>query len=141
MPTQVNRISDAEETILVFDRSKWLNSSFTQKEKIFTAIYDEPEMVSKLIAKEIIHTIKKKALEGKPCVLGLATGSSPITIYRELVRYHLIEGVSFKHVITFNLDEYYPMNPDDLQSYVRFMHEHLFDHIDISPENIHIPDG
>ena len=141
MPTQVNRISDAEETILVFDRKAWLSSPFAQKEKIFTAIYDEPEQVSKLIAKEIIHTIKKKALEGKPCVLGLATGSSPITIYKELVRYHLVEGVSFRHVVTFNLDEYYPMNPDDLQSYVRFMHEHLFDHIDISPENIHIPDG
>lgn len=141
MPTQVNRISDAEETILVFDRKGWLSSPFTQKEKIFTAIYDEPDQVSKLIAKEIVHTIKKKALEGKPCVLGLATGSSPITIYKELVRYHLVEGVSFRHVVTFNLDEYYPMNPDDLQSYVRFMHEHLFDHIDISPENIHIPDG
>lgn len=78
---------------------------------------------------------------GKRCVLGLATGSTPMEIYRELVRKHQHEGLSFAHVVTFNLDEYYPMHPSALQSYHRFMFEHLFDHIDIRPENIHIPDG
>lgn len=64
-----------------------------------------------------------------------------MNIYRELVRKHRKEGLSFKHVVTFNLDEYFPMNPDALQSYHRFMREHLFDHIDIDPRNIHIPNG
>ncbi len=72
---------------------------------------------------------------------GLATGSSPTGVYNELVRMHKQEGLSFKNVHTFNLDEYYPMQPDSLQSYVRFMKEYLFDHIDIPPQNIHIPDG
>ena len=79
-------------------------------------------------------------MAGKKCVLGLATGSTPMQIYRELVREHRA-GLSFSHVVTFNLDEYYPMSPDALQSYYRFMHEHLFDHIDIDPANVHIPDG
>ena len=75
------------------------------------------------------------------CVLGLATGSSPIKVYEELVRMHKEEGLSFKNVITFNLDEYYPMNKENNQSYYYFMHQHLFNHIDIKPENINIPDG
>ena len=57
------------------------------------------------------------------------------------MRLHREEGLSFANVITFNLDEYYPMQPEDLQSYVRFMKEHLFNHIDIAPENVHVPDG
>ena len=94
-----------------------------------------------MIAKEIAFTIKKKESAGKPCVLGLATGSSPLSVYKELIRLHQEEGLSFNNVITFNLDEYYPIQPHELQSYVRFMNEHLFNHIDIKPENIHIPDG
>lgn len=64
-------------------------------------------------------------------VLGLATGSTPTSLYKELIRMHLQEGLSFANVVTFNLDEYYPCDPASLQSYVRFMHELLFDHIDI----------
>jgi glucosamine-6-phosphate deaminase len=75
------------------------------------------------------------------CVLGLATGSSPISVYRELVRLHQEEGLSFQNVISFNLDEYYPISKDDIQSYHYFMHIHLFNHVDIKPENIHIPNG
>ncbi len=74
-------------------------------------------------------------------VLGLATGSTPTGTYNELVRLHREEGLSFRNVITFNLDEYFPIKPNELQSYHRFMHEYLFDHIDIPPENVHIPDG
>ena len=74
-------------------------------------------------------------------MLGLATGSTPTKVYDELVRLHKEEGLSFKNVITFNLDEYYPMQPDSLQSYVRFMEEHLFSHIDIPEDHVHIPDG
>ena len=89
----------------------------------------------------IAQLVKQRAKEGKDCVLGLATGSTPIQVYSELIRLHKEEGLSFKHVTTFNLDEYYPMQPNELQSYHRFMREHLFDHIDIDPQNIHIPDG
>lgn len=74
-------------------------------------------------------------------MLGLATGSTPTGVYAELIRLHKQEGLSFKNVITFNLDEYFPMPPRELQSYNRFMREHLFDHIDIDPKNWHVPDG
>ena len=73
--------------------------------------------------------------------MGLATGSSPTDVYKELVRMHREEGLTFKKVITFNLDEYYPMNPEAVQSYVRFMYENLFNHVDIPKENVNIPDG
>ena len=74
-------------------------------------------------------------------MLGLATGTTPVGVYDELVRLHREEGLSFANVITFNLDEYYPMQPNELQSYVRFMREHLFDLIDIPQGNWHVPDG
>ncbi|MCA9238875.1 MAG: glucosamine-6-phosphate deaminase, partial [Planctomycetales bacterium] len=82
-----------------------------------------------------------RAAEGRTCVLGLATGSTPTGVYDELIRLHREEGLSFQNVVTFNLDEYFPMQPEELQSYVRFMKEYLFDHVDIKPENAHVPDG
>jgi glucosamine-6-phosphate deaminase len=109
-------------------------------EKIPAKTFPSSELASTFVANEIANLIKQKALEGKPCVLGLATGSTPTKVYAELVRLHQ-QGLSFKNVITFNLDEYYPMQPNSLQSYVRFMNEHLFNHIDIPEGNIHIPDG
>ena len=93
------------------------------------------------VAQEIAAAITSKQAAGEHCVLGLATGSTPKGVYKELVRMHKEEGLSFHNVITFNLDEYYPMQPDEPQSYVKFMHHHLFDHVDIRPENINIPDG
>ncbi|WP_366183394.1 glucosamine-6-phosphate deaminase [Flavobacterium ovatum] len=125
----------------IFNRENWEQSSFTTKEKIHTQIFNSSEKASKEIANEIADTIKSLASQGKMCVLGLATGSSPITIYQELIRLHEQESLSFKNVISFNLDEYFPMQPYEVQSYVRFMKEHLFDAIDIKPENIHVPDG
>ncbi len=110
-------------------------------EKLLTNIYDNVETASKKIATEIAELIKEKNNQGKQCVLGLATGSSPIDVYRELIRLHKEEGLSFKNVVTFNLDEYYPIARENVQSYWYFMHEHLFNHIDIPEENIHIPDG
>ena len=110
-------------------------------EKIPTQIYDSSKIASVAVAEEIAQLIRDKAAAGEMCILGLATGSTPTTVYGELVRMHLEDGLSFKNVVTFNLDEYYPMEPDALQSYVRFMKEYLFDHVDILPENIHIPDG
>lgn len=93
------------------------------------------------VANEIATLIRAKAKENKQCILGLATGSTPTRVYDELIRLHQQEGLSFKNVVTFNLDEYYPIEPASLQSYVRFMNEHLFDHIDIPKANINIPDG
>ena len=110
-------------------------------EKIDTRIYDSATEASKVVAGEIANLIHARNQTGQNTVLGLATGSTPLQVYSELVRLHNEEGLSFKHVITFNLDEYYPIHPDELQSYVRFMHENLFDEIDIPEKNIHIPDG
>jgi len=104
-------------------------------------VFEKSSDASIEIAQLIANTIKAKQAKNQPCVLGLATGSSPIKVYAELVRLHEEEGLSFANVVSFNLDEYYPMKPDALQSYVYFMQQHLFDHIDIKPENIHIPDG
>lgn len=113
----------------------------TRFEKSHNVIFENSLKASKLVASEIAQLIKQKASVNQKCVLGLATGSSPIKVYEELVRMHKEEGLSFSNVITFNLDEYWPMQPDDIQSYHHFMHEHLFNHIDIVPESIHIPDG
>ncbi|MBX2964684.1 MAG: glucosamine-6-phosphate deaminase [Cyclobacteriaceae bacterium] len=110
-------------------------------EKIPVKIFKSSEDASIYVAKEIAALIRTRQKQGKPCVLGLATGSSPTRVYAELIRLHEQEGLSFKNVHTFNLDEYYPMQPDSLQSYVRFMKEYLFDYIDIPKKNIHIPSG
>lgn len=110
-------------------------------EKMHTEIYGSSFDASKAVGKAIADLIREKQSQGKNCVLGLATGSTPISVYNELVRMHKKEGLSFKNVITFNLDEYFPMDPTAIQSYVRFMKVHLFDHVDIDPQNIHIPDG
>ncbi len=110
-------------------------------ENINTVIFNDSVSASKQIAKEIADLIRVKQSQKQPCVLGLATGSSPKGLYAELVRLHKEENLSFKNVISFNLDEYYPMKPDSVHSYVRFMKELLFDQVDILPENYHIPNG
>ncbi len=122
-------------------KQHWESSPFTNKEKIHTELYVDSGTASAAIANEIAQAIKEKQAIGEYCVLGLATGSSPKSVYKELIRLHKEEGLSFENVVTFNLDEYYPMNPMALQSYVKFMYEQLFDHVDIKNENIHIPDG
>ncbi|MGB3143204.1 MAG: glucosamine-6-phosphate deaminase [Maribacter sp.] len=113
----------------------------TRFEKIHNVIFKDSNEASIKVAEEIAALIKKRQGQKRNCVLGLATGSSPIRVYEELVRMHKEEGLSFKNVITFNLDEYLPMEPNNIQSYFYFMHEHLFNHVDIPEENIHIPDG
>jgi glucosamine-6-phosphate deaminase len=110
-------------------------------EKIPTKIFKDSKEASTAVAQEIAELIRSKQRENRPCVLGLATGSSPRTVYAELIRMHKEEGLSFANVITFNLDEYYPMQADALQSYWRFMRENLFDHVDINPKNYFVPDG
>ncbi|MEE6188310.1 glucosamine-6-phosphate deaminase, partial [Niabella sp. A18] len=95
-------------------------------EKIPVSIYPDVKSGSIAIARIIADLIRSKQASNEPCVLGLATGSSPKTLYAELVRMHKEEGLSFKNVITFNLDEYYPISREAVQSYYRFMHTHLF---------------
>jgi len=115
-----------------------LSDSF---EKIPVKIFPDIKQGSAALAREIAALIREKQRKKESCVLGLATGSSPKTLYAELVRMHREEKLSFKNVIAFNLDEYYPIENDALQSYRRFMNTHLFDHVDIKPANIHIPNG
>ncbi|TSA65762.1 MAG: glucosamine-6-phosphate deaminase [Sediminibacterium sp.] len=110
-------------------------------EKIAVQIYANATEGSKQVANEIANLIRQKQVLNEPCVLGLATGSTPISLYAELVRQHREEGLSFNNVISFNLDEYYPIERDAYQSYWSFMHRHLFNHIDILPENINLPEG
>ena len=113
----------------------------TRFEKKHNVIFSNSKEGSIKVAREIADLIISKNAKGALCVLGLATGSSPIKVYEELVRMHKEDGLSFKNVVTFNLDEYYPMTKENIQSYHYFMHEHLFNHVDILPKNINIPDG
>ncbi|MCA0236524.1 MAG: glucosamine-6-phosphate deaminase [Bacteroidetes bacterium] len=110
-------------------------------EKMPVKIWEDSQEASRHVARSIALAIRQKQQDGEHIVLGLATGSTPIKVYEELVRMHKEEGLSFHNVITFNLDEYYPMPREAQQSYWRFMHEYLFDHVDVLPENVHIPNG
>ena len=110
-------------------------------EKIPVKIYPDLKAGSKAVAKQIADFIREKQKKKEKCVLGLSTGSTPKTLYAELVRMHKEEKLSFKNVIAFNLDQYYPISNDALQSYQRFMKVNLFNHIDIDPKNTHIPNG
>ena len=110
-------------------------------EKIPVNIFADIKAGSSYVASEIASLIRQKQSRNEKCVLGLATGSTPKTLYAELIRMHKEEGLSFKNVIAFNLDEYYPIDKDALQSYDRFMKVNLFNHIDIDPANCHIPNG
>jgi glucosamine-6-phosphate deaminase len=110
-------------------------------EKIPVKIFAGIKEGSLFAANEIATLIREKQEQNLPCILGLATGSTPRTLYAELVRMHRQEGLSFRNVITFNLDEYFPIDKDAFQSYNNFMQLHLFNHVDIDPANIHIPDG
>ena len=113
----------------------------TRFEKLPVTVFENPKAASLHVAGRIAAIIRKKQDRNESAVLGLATGATPVAVYAELVRLHKEEGLSFNNVITFNLDEYYPMAPDAAQSYVSFMNENLFDHIDINKDNVHIPDG
>lgn len=113
----------------------------TRFEKVPVSVYPDPKAASLAVAKRIADLIRSKQEKGEQAILGLATGATPVGVYAELVRLHREDGLSFKNVVTFNLDEYYPMQPDSEQSYVTFMNRNLFDHVDIERANVHIPDG
>ena len=111
------------------------------RERIEVVVVEDHSQISRRVAGRIANLIREREASGELAVLGLATGSTPIGVYRELIRMHREEGLSFRNVVTFNLDEYYPMDRGSIHSYHRYMWENLFDHIDIDPENVHIPRG
>jgi glucosamine-6-phosphate deaminase len=113
----------------------------SRHERIPLAEFASSQEASRAVAGEIAALIRQRAREQKTVVLGLATGSTPVSLYGELIRLHREEGLSFANVITFNLDEYFPIRPTHAQSYHHFMRSHLFDHIDVPAAAIHIPDG
>lgn len=100
-------------------------------------VKEDYDAMSKEAAKIVADRIRKKP----NLVLGLATGSTPIGLYKELIRMHKEEGLDFSKVVTFNLDEYIGLPPEHDQSYHYFMWENLFKHININPANVHIPQG
>jgi glucosamine-6-phosphate deaminase len=110
-------------------------------ERIPVRIVEGHQDIAREVAQRIALVMRARQAEGKPCVLGLATGSTPIGVYRELIRLHREEGLSFAHVTSFNLDEYHPMSRQSVHSYHRYMWENLFDHVDIDPARVHIPKG
>lgn len=110
-------------------------------EEKFIKVYPNSETASIYVAGRMASLIVKKSELGQKTILGLATGATPKLVYKELIRLHQYEGLSFKSVVTFNLDEYYPMQAVDEQSYRSFMNVNLFNHVDMPSENIHIPDG
>ena len=117
------------------------SSAHAARERIPTVVVEDHDALARLVATRIAALVQERRTEGRTAVLGLATGSTPIGVYRELIRMHRDEGLSFTNVVTFNLDEYYPMAPGIIHSYHRFMWENLFDHVDIPREQVHIPRG
>ena len=116
-----------------------LKTSNNHPKKNTLTLCSDAEQASIYVARQIAELILQRQKEGRSAVLGLATGKTPTTVYKELIRLHKNESLSFHNVISFNLDEYYPIGPEDNQSYTYFMRHFLFNHIDIKPHNIHIP--
>jgi len=111
------------------------------RERLRTVIVDDHEQLAARIAERIVFLIRERTAATGRCVLGLATGSTPLGVYRELIRRHAAGEVDFSRVVTFNLDEYYPMGADSIHAYRRYMWENLFAHVNVRPEHVHLPDG
>src|SRR5260221_369831 len=118
-----------------------MSSHYIPFTKIPTLVFPTSTDASRHVALVIESLIRQNNSAGLPTVLGLATGSTPVGLYRELIRLHREAGLDLSRVITFNLDEYFPMSREDAHSYHLWMHETFFNHVNIRPENIHIPDG
>lgn len=114
---------------------------FLRLTKVPTLVFKNARQVGRHVALVVESLIRERSSAGLPTVLGLPTGSTPIGVYRELIRLHEEEDLDFSQVITFNIDEYWPIEPNAIQSYNRWMHQTFFDHVNIPKENIHIPDG
>src|ERR1041384_2174593 len=110
-------------------------------ERIPTVVIEDHDALAARLADRVVEVVRRTTAASGRCVLGLATGSTPLGIYRELIRRHQAGEVDFAHVITFNLDEYYAMSADNPHSYHRYMWESLFEHVNIPREHVHIPPG
>jgi glucosamine-6-phosphate deaminase len=120
---------------------KTMASHYIPRTKVPTLVFSTSNQAARHIALQIEEIIKQNLIQGKFTVLGLPTGSTPVGLYRELIRMHKMEGLDFSKVITFNLDEYYPLDSTHPQSYRRWMRETFFDHVNIPDNQINIPDG
>jgi len=116
-------------------------AAHARRERVPVRIMPDHDSIAAEVAGRIAALLRKRAENGRPAVLGLATGATPVGVYRELIRLHRDEGLDFSNAVAFNLDEYFPMRPDSLHSYHRYMREYLFDHVNIAPEHCHIPRG
>src|SRR5216117_600455 len=115
--------------------------SSRERERLRTVVFSEHSDLALAVAERIIEIIQRETRAKGRAVLGLATGSTPLGVYEELIRRHQAGDVDFSRVITFNLDEYYPMTPDSPHSYKRYMWENFFAHVNIAKQNVHVPDG
>src|SRR5215467_9394589 len=118
-----------------------MSSHYVPHTNVPTLVFPTSAQAARHVALMIESLIRQNNSAGRPTVLGLPTGSTPVGLYRELIRLHREEGLDFSRVLTFNLDEYYPMPKEDSPSYFRWMHETFFNHVNIPWGNIHIPDG
>ncbi|MFQ3650572.1 MAG: glucosamine-6-phosphate deaminase [Gemmataceae bacterium] len=118
-----------------------MSSHYVPHTRVPTLVFPTSAQAARHVALMIESLIRQNNSAGRPTVLGLPTGSTPVSLYRELIRLHKEQGLDFSRVITFNLDEYYPMHGEDPHSYRRWMFETFFNHVNIDPRNIHIPDG
>ncbi|MGH7530895.1 MAG: glucosamine-6-phosphate deaminase, partial [Gemmatimonadales bacterium] len=111
------------------------------RERLRTEIFSDHDDLAALVADRVVEVVRREAAARGRCVLGLATGSTPLGVYRELIRRHRAGEIDFSRVVIFNLDEYYPMGPESPHSYRRYMWENFFEQVNIPPESVHIPDG
>src|ERR1700726_413908 len=118
-----------------------MSSHYVPHTKIPTLVFPTSTQASRHLALMIESLIRQNNSANRPTVLGLATGSTPVGLYRELIRLHKEASLDFSRVITFNLDEYLPMTATDSHSYHRWMEETFFNHVNLNPKNIHLPDG
>ncbi|MDE2944199.1 MAG: glucosamine-6-phosphate deaminase [Gemmatimonadota bacterium] len=116
-------------------------AAHARRERVPVRVMPDHDSIAAEVAGRIAALLRERAENGRPAVLGLATGATPVGVYRELIRLHRDEGLDFSNAVAFNLDEYFPMRPGSLHSYHRYMREHLFDHVNIAPEHCHIPRG
>ena len=110
-------------------------------ERIPARILPDADGLSREVAGRVASLIREKSGRGQATVLGLPTGSTPLGVYWELIRLHRDEGLNFSTVVTFNLDEYFPMEPGSIHSYHRYMRENFFDHVNVPDGGIHVPQG
>ena len=118
-----------------------MSSHYVPNARLRSLVFKTSGEASRHAALIVERLVRENNSAGRPTVLGLATGSTPVGLYRELIRLHREEGLDLSGVVTFNLDEYFPMSGEDSHSYKRWMHETFFQHVNIKPHNIHIPDG